>query len=148
MRLLLFKPGLAKTALAKTGLVILALPLLAGVARADECADAQDQATMNECAGKSFTEADKKLNHAYRQIEGRLKDDTATKKLLVGAQRAWVAFRDAECAFQVGPPDMAGSIYPMVIADCKESLTNDRLKDFQGYLNCQEGDTSCPVPPQ
>ncbi|TJV10544.1 MAG: hypothetical protein E5Y18_23340, partial [Mesorhizobium sp.] len=61
MRLLLFKPGLAKT-----GLVILALPLLAGVVRADDCADAQDQATMNECAGKSFTEADKKLNHAYR----------------------------------------------------------------------------------
>jgi uncharacterized protein YecT (DUF1311 family) len=43
---------------------------------------------------------------------------------------------------------MAGSMYPMVIAGCKESLTNVRLKDFQGYLNCQEGDTSCPVPPQ
>ncbi|RWN64422.1 MAG: DUF1311 domain-containing protein [Mesorhizobium sp.] len=143
MRLLHSKTGLAKTGLAT---LILAVPLLANAARADDCANAQDQATMNECAGKSFTEADKKLNHAYRQIEERLKDDAATKKLLVGAQRAWVAFRDSECAFQGGPPDMAGSMYPMVVAGCKESLTNDRLKDFQGYLSCQEGDTSCPVP--
>lgn len=101
---------------------------------------------MNECAGKSFAEADKKLNDAYRQISDRLKDDAASKKLLVDAQRAWIAFRDAECNFQGGPPDTAGTIYSMVVAGCQESLTNSRLKDFQGYLNCQEGDASCPVP--
>jgi uncharacterized protein YecT (DUF1311 family) len=136
--------------LSKTGLatLILAIPLLANAARAVDCANAQDQATMNECAGKSFTEADKKLNDAYKQIEGRLKDDAASKKLLVDAQRAWVAFRDAECNFQGGPPDMAGTIYPMVIAECKQAVTDDRLKDLQGYLNCQEGDASCPVPAQ
>jgi uncharacterized protein YecT (DUF1311 family) len=145
MRLLLSKTGLAKTGLATW---LLAVPLLANAAQAEDCANAQDQATMNECAGKSFAEADKKLNHAYRQIEGRLEDDAASKKLLVDAQRAWVAFRDAECNFQGGPRESAGSMYPMVVAGCQESLTNDRLKDFQGYLNCQEGDTSCPVPPR
>ncbi|TGQ36440.1 lysozyme inhibitor LprI family protein [Mesorhizobium sp. M00.F.Ca.ET.216.01.1.1] len=136
--------------LSRTGLatLVLIVPLLTGVARADDCANAQDQATMNECAGKSFTEADKKLNDAYKQIEGRLKGDAAAKKLLVNAQRAWVTFRNAECAFQGGPPDMAGSMYPMVVAGCQEVLTNNRLKDFQGYLNCQEGDANCPVPAQ
>lgn len=135
--------------LCKTGLatLILAVPLLTNAARAaDDCANAMDQATMNECAGKSLAAADKKLNDAYRQIEGRLKDDAAGKKLLIAAQRAWVAFRDAECNFQGGPRDMAGSMYPMVVAGCQEELTNSRLKDFEGYLNCQEGDTSCPVP--
>ena len=83
--------------------LILAAPLLAGVARADDCANAMDQATMDECAGKDFDAADKKLNDAYKQIEGRLKDNAGSKKLLVDAQRAWVAFRDAECAFQGGP---------------------------------------------
>ncbi|MFC3324800.1 lysozyme inhibitor LprI family protein [Mesorhizobium cantuariense] len=126
---------------------ILVTPLFAGVARAaDDCANAQDQTTMNECAGKDFTTADKKLNDAYKQIEGRLKDDAASKKLLVDAQRAWVAFRDTECKFQGGPIDMAGTIYPMVVANCQTSLTDDRLKDFQGYLNCKEGDPNCPVP--
>ncbi|RWC63060.1 MAG: DUF1311 domain-containing protein [Mesorhizobium sp.] len=127
--------------------LILATSLLAGVARAaDDCANAQDQTTMNECAGKDFTAADKKLNDAYKQIEARLKDDAASKKLLVEAQRAWVAFRDTECKFQGGPIDMAGTIYPMVVANCQTSLTNDRLKDFHEYLNCPEGDLNCPVP--
>lgn len=128
-------------------IVILAAPLTSGPARAAaDCANAQDQTTMNQCAGKDFTAADKKLNDAYRQIEGRLKDNAASKKLLVDAQRAWVAFRDAECKFQGGPIDQAGTIYPMVVANCQTSLTNDRLSDFKTYLNCPEGDINCPVP--
>ena len=127
--------------------LMLAAPLFASPARAaDDCANAQDQATMNECAGKAFNEADAKLNDAYKQIEGRLKDNAASKKLLVDAQRAWVAFRDAECNFQGGPPADSGSMYPMVVASCKAALTNGRLKDLQGYLNCTDADTDCPVP--
>ncbi|TIU25184.1 MAG: DUF1311 domain-containing protein, partial [Mesorhizobium sp.] len=68
--------------LSKTGLpiLILAVPLFANAARAaDDCANAMDQTTMNECAGESLAEADKKLNVAYKQIEGRLKDNAASK---------------------------------------------------------------------
>jgi uncharacterized protein YecT (DUF1311 family) len=138
MRLLLSITGLTT--------LILAIPLYAGTATADDCANAQDQATMNECAGKAFDAADAKLNDAYKQIEGRLKDDAASKKLLVDAQRAWVAFRDAECNFQGGPRAEAGSMYPLVVASCQAALTNGRLKDLQGYLNCTDADTDCPVP--
>ncbi|TRC75630.1 DUF1311 domain-containing protein [Mesorhizobium sp. WSM4307] len=127
--------------------LLLAAPLLAVPARAAaDCANAQDQTTMNQCAGKDFDAADKKLNDAYKQIEGRLKDDAASKKLLVDAQRGWVAFRNAECKFQGGPVDQAGTVYPMVVANCRTALTNDRLKDFQTYLNCPEGELNCPVP--
>ena len=130
----------------------LVLPALAAImlstaARAQDCANAQDQATLNQCAGQAFEKADKQLNDAYKQISERLKDNAESHKLLVTAQRAWVAFRDAECNFQGGPIDQAGSIYPLVVADCKAMLTENRLKDFKAYLNCQEGDTSCPVPP-
>ena len=126
--------------------LILAVAPLAGAARADDCANAQDQATMDECAGKDFEAADKKLNDAYRQIMDRLKGDAASKKLLVDAQRDWIAFRDAECAFQGGPPETAGSVRPMVVANCRAGLTNLRLKDLQAYLHCEEGDLDCPVP--
>ena len=126
--------------------LILAAPLLAGVARADDCANAMDQATMDECAGKDFDAADKKLNDAYKQIEGRLKDNAGSKKLLVDAQRAWVVFRDAECAFQGGPQANSGSVRPMVVANCQAGLTNLRLKDLQDYLHCEEGVLDCPVP--
>jgi hypothetical protein len=43
----------------------------------------------------------------------RLGADEATKKRLKEAQRAWIAFRDAECDFATsGSRD--GSIYPMI----------------------------------
>lgn len=127
-------------------ILVVAFPLSLSAAKADDCANAQTQADIDQCIGKSFQESDKKLNQSYKQIEARLKGDAASTKLLVSAQRAWVAFRDAECSFQAGPIEGAGTMYPATLAGCKGALTQKRLEDFKGYLNCQEGDTSCPVP--
>ncbi len=102
---------------------------------------------MDACAGTAFKKADAELNGLYRRITGRLKDDVATLNLLVAAERAWVSFRDAECRFaNSGSAD--GSVYPMIMAQCEEGLTRGRITDLTAYLNCQEGDLSCPVPRQ
>lgn len=111
----------------------------------DKCADATDQSTMTECAGDAFGKSDKQLNDLYRQVEKRLSDDADTRKLLGQAQRAWIKFRDAECDFQ-SSATAGGSARPMVIAMCMDSLTQARVKDLQGYLKCEQGDMSCPVP--
>ncbi|NEV15157.1 urease-associated protein [Rhizobium sp. SEMIA 4088] len=100
---------------------------------------------MNECADKSFKKSDADLNGVYKQIEQRLKDNADTKKLLVTAQRAWVAFRDAECTFQTSGSSQS-SIYPMVYSMCLDTVTQSRVRTLEAYLNCAEGDTSCPVP--
>jgi uncharacterized protein YecT (DUF1311 family) len=107
--------------------------------------DAKDQAALNACADTAFKETDKKLNELYKQIETRLKDDADAKKLLIQAQRDWVKFRDAECSFQTAEA-AGGSMMPMLIAQCMDGQTQSRVKDFEGYLNCEEGDMSCPVP--
>lgn len=112
---------------------------------ADDCANAQDQATMNECAGKALKKSDAELNAVYKEIEQRLKDDSDTTKLLVTAQRSWVAFRDAECTFS-NSRSADGSVYPMIYAMCIDGLTQLRTKQLKVYLNCEEGDMSCPVP--
>lgn len=118
---------------------------LCSAAAAEDCANAADQATMSMCAAEDFKAADEKLNNQYKEIEARLADDADAKGLLVAAQRAWVAFRDAECTFQTsGSAD--GSIYPMLNSMCMASLTADRSAAFETYLSCEEGDMSCPVP--
>ena len=122
-----------------------AILLMPATASAQDCANASDQATLDQCAGKDFEEADKQLNAGFKEIEKRLADDADRKKLLVEAQRAWIAFRDAECAFQSSGVS-GGSVYPMIHATCLASLTNQRLMDFKNYLACEEGDMSCPVP--
>jgi len=128
-------------------LLLAALAMLAtGTAHAaDDCANAQDQTTMDVCASEAFQKSDKQLNDLYKQIGTRLKDDADKTKLLVTAQRAWVAFRDAECAFSSSGVT-GGSVYPMIHSMCLDGLTQTRAKDLQTYLACEEGDLSCPVP--
>ncbi|WP_352575388.1 lysozyme inhibitor LprI family protein [Mesorhizobium sp. M0019] len=127
-----------------TAAIVLAMPAFAFAQ--DKCYDAaKDQADPNECADAASKKSDKKLNELYQQIETRLNDDADTRTLLVQAQRDWVKFRDAECSFQTAGA-AGGSVMPMLIAECMDSLTQSRVKDFEGYLKCREGDASCPVP--
>ncbi|QGM96260.1 lysozyme inhibitor LprI family protein [Methylocystis parvus] len=121
--------------------------LLLTPAHADACMDkATAQADMNECAAKAFHAADNELNASFRQLQRRLSDDADTGKRLVSAQRAWVAFRDAECAFSSSGVT-GGTAYPMIYAMCLEGLTRKRVGDFKSYLTCgdKEGDLSCPI---
>ena len=66
------------------------------------------------------------------------------KTLLVAAQKAWIGFRDAECAFAVSSTE-GGTIYPMEFTLCEQDLTEKRTAALKAYLHCEEGDLSCPV---
>ena len=110
-----------------------------------DCDNAEDQATLNECASDDYAAADAKLNDAYKKIGARLSDLPEFKTALTKAQRAWIAYRDAECTFAGSAVDGA-SAYPMVLNYCLAGLTQARVQDLEGYLKCEEGDLSCPVP--
>jgi uncharacterized protein YecT (DUF1311 family) len=103
------------------------------------------QSEMNACAGQELRIADAALNASYSAILQRLKQNAGARNKLLTAERAWMAFRDAECAFVTSGVD-GGSIAPMVGLDCRANLTRRRQKDLAGYLSCAEGDLSCPVP--
>jgi uncharacterized protein YecT (DUF1311 family) len=125
------------------------LPSVAHSASATPQCDRKDETQfgLDVCADADYKAADAKLNQAYAKVMKRLGDDADGRKLLQGAQRAWIAFRDAECNFQTnGSKD--GTIYPMEVSLCRRGLTEERTKALDAYLNCGEGDPSCPVPPQ
>ena len=122
----------------------LAAVVPASEANADACDNATGgQAGLDECYAKVAKKADAELNKLYKEIEARLTDDPDTRKLLVTAQRAWIGFRDAECALR-GSGD--GSVAPMNYAICQASLTEDRIADFKDDLDCAEGDVTCVIP--
>lgn len=102
--------------------------------------------TPASASDTSFKAADAELNKLYGEIERRLKDVSDTMKGLVAAQRAWIAFRDAECKFAASGVQ-GGSAYPTIYSTCLAELTQKRVDDFKRLLRCQEGDLSCPVPP-
>ncbi len=132
-------------------ILVLGLIAVASVAAAaeDNCGGAATQSEMNRCADKAYRDVDAKLNAIYQQITGRLRASDYARpnalKALVAAQRAWTSFRDAECAF-VGSKTTGGSINPAIMSSCLAGLTDQRVNQLKKYLNCEDGDLSCPVP--
>ena len=114
-------------------------------ALAQDCAPTDDtQMCLNARAGAEYRAEDEKLNKAYGEIMKRLSDSPEVRKLLQTAQRAWIAFRDAECEFATNS-SKGGSIYPMALLGCKLSLTQARTEQLNAYLNCEQGDPACPA---
>lgn len=114
----------------------------AGAAQADETCDRNDdsQTMMTLCANQDYAAMDARLNQAYKKLE---KDsDADTMHLLKTAQRAWIAFRDAECAYAAADSE-GGSIHPMLVSMCLTKVTEDRIEQLRVDNTCQEGDVGC-----
>ena len=118
-------------------MVLAALLLSPGVAAAQDCATAVAQADLNDCAGRDLRAADARLNAAYikardamRRIDADLpKVERGAEVALLGAQRAWIAFRTQACIAEAYA-NHGGSIEPMVQATCATRLTEARTKEL------------------
>lgn len=104
---------------------------------APDCANQMDQSTMTRCAGIDFEKADAELNRIWPEIKSDAQEsDEGTGKTehldaLMASQRAWLAYRDAECAWQ-GFEAHGGSMEPMLVNACLAEMTNKRIKELQG----------------
>jgi uncharacterized protein YecT (DUF1311 family) len=132
-----------------TLIVALAMASTAAVARAGAKCETLNgnQVQLNQCYGAEFKRPDTELNRLYREIVDRLRGDADGLQSLAAAQKAWVRYRDAECAFATNR-SVGGSVYPMILAGCLATLTQERIGDFKRYLACQQGDLDCPAPPR
>ena len=95
---------------------------------------------MNICANESYLETDKELNETYNQLKQQVDESFGNEFL--SAQRAWLAFRDAECGLAAAAT-RGGSIQPMILSACLERLTKDRTAQLKAHLDCEEGQLHC-----
>lgn len=140
----------AKTSLLSASLAVAIFAVVAGLtmlpttpaARAAtiDCAAAKTQADLATCTTANAASADAGLNAVYKELAGRLAP--ADLKRLREAQRAWIPFRDKECAFRT-QPYAGGSVYATLVETCRQDLTKARLAQLQHQLQCPEGDLSC-----
>lgn len=122
----------------------LAALLLSAPALADDCANASTQADLNQCTATQYQSADIKLNQTYQTAMQRA--DKPQRELLKKAQQAWIALRDADCAF-ISSGTEGGSVQPMIDNQCLHDKTVEREAFLASLLQCEEGDLSCPLPP-
>lgn len=95
-------------------------------------AQAQTQGEMNQEAYRDFQAADKALNAAYAKALKALPDDEAREKLKT-AQRAWLAYRDAEAECEADFV-RGGTMAPLERACSLKALTEDRTKEIQALV--------------
>jgi len=106
------------------------------------CDSATTQAELTECSAQAYQSADDELNEAYQVLVDQLSSNSASLEKLRTAQRAWIGFRDAECAFESSAVE-GGSAQPMVRNGCLEALTEARTETLREHAECEEGDLSC-----
>ncbi|BBC72202.1 conserved hypothetical protein [Altererythrobacter sp. B11] len=100
------------------------------------CDDPVQQQEMNWCAGQEYRAADEALNAQWKATAARMKQrdmvvDTSHDgrpgyfAQLLAAQRAWLKYRDEHCV-SAGFLARGGSLEPLLVANCKTALTQER----------------------
>jgi uncharacterized protein YecT (DUF1311 family) len=92
--------------------------------------DGQSTAGMVQCAGAELEVQDRALNAAYRTLIADLTPDQ--KAALQKAQRAWIAFRDADCTARYSPD--WGSISTINANMCMLRRTVERTIELEAFL--------------
>ena len=102
------------------------------------CGDtATTQTDMNICVGSRFKQADVQLKAVYRAVLKKHHSDFEFTRNLQAAQRAWLAWRDAEmkAIYPDREPGYYGSVLPMCWSGQLAELTRDRTKQLQKWLD-------------
>lgn len=111
--------------------LFLGLPLLA---RATDCEGPKESSAWAGCMSSHQLElADNKLNRLYKKLVPKIAKSGIgkSKEMLLASQRAWVRYRDEECAF-VQEQSAGFSQAPGL--DCKTEMTEERIVYFQRLL--------------
>jgi uncharacterized protein YecT (DUF1311 family) len=119
-------------------LLTAALPALAQNSSPSDCKKPATQIDMTICATQDYDKADAGLNAQYKLTKQKLADldkQLADKlkgaeKSLLTAQRAWIAYRDAQCA-AYGFQARGGTLEPMLISGCLAEMTRKRTQELK-----------------
>ena len=98
-------------------------------AQTDSCTARSGGVTvaLHDCFAAAAQRADARLNTAYRRAGTGLAP--AVRARLVAAQRAWLRFRELDCAV-VGAREAGGSDAPLAVDECFVSRTDTRAAEL------------------
>jgi uncharacterized protein YecT (DUF1311 family) len=89
--------------------------------------------SMKICASYRWVTQDVRLNHLYKQSLEKARE-LSYEKSLIRAQRAWLAYRDATCAYEGEMGAGGGTAEGLYVLSCKEDLTKERADRLEAAL--------------
>ena len=103
--------------------------------------------TINQCAFDVWKKADNALNSAYqeqlrylRSAEAEYPPSRGASRRFAAAQRAWLNFRDKDCAYPLGEPGGSGDEFTRL--KCMYKHTRTRTSEIREYVKCRAN--GCP----
>lgn len=100
---------------------------------AADCANATSTAAMVACAQRELEQHDARLNDVYKRLMAPNRLDGPARDLLRTAQRAWIAFRDADCAWSADAM-RGGTGASVLAASCLAEHTRRRADALEAEL--------------
>ena len=104
----------------------------------------QTQGEMEQEACDGSKRADADLNREYQQLLHQYRDDVRFIRNARRAQRAWIAYRDAQLALLYPYAERRGfygSVYPMCRCMAVLELTKKRVEELRRWVDgVEEGD--------
>jgi uncharacterized protein YecT (DUF1311 family) len=118
--------------------LIVCIVLSPAVSARQDCGRLVSTPDISACIDSNLKEADAQLNSLYSKLMGLLEDPSSLRR----SERAWIAFRDANCEFLWGNQYKSER---MAFSACLEEKTLERTKELQDYLDAaRSGCGGCP----
>ncbi len=114
--------------------------------REKNCGDYDTQSEMNDCAAREAKKADTALNKTYQQLLSKISDNKTATARVVAAEKAWIAFRDAELAAEWpvaqgdDPNVLYGSAHPLCYYGELAAMKLQRVETLKELMRYEEGD--------
>ena len=102
--------------------------IMTASAYALDCQNPVTTADMSQCAAIDYQKADEELNAVYQQLRSML--DEPGKLLLRDTQRAWIPYRDAECA-RMADTFRGGTMAGLAHLSCMSEMTSRRSTELR-----------------
>jgi len=92
----------------------------------DKNCDSPDAGVIARCTWEQYQAWDKALNAEYKSVSERIPDNV--RPLLVRSQRAWIQYRDANCAILASREGVVATYYSN---RCLLDMTRSRTRELR-----------------
>lgn len=92
---------------------------------------------QGDCADEEYTFQDERLNKAYKALMTKLAADKETEAAARKAQRAWLEFRDDDCAARA--QRFGSDAGPATLSICKMETTAQRAQQLEDWRSSLGG---------
>lgn len=110
-----------------------------------DCENASSTNEINACVQREYEAADRVLNETYQKALASIPemagdppyDPKTWEQALRASQRAWIAFRDAECGAHVPMFWSGGSGATSEVISCEIEKTQERVKELKARYEAE-----------